>query len=129
MKPEVLIWSGGLFHLAFVVFHLTFWKLFRWRTELDKLTSLNRAVVQVLNLSLTFVFIIFSYISLMHASALLQTDLGRALTLAIAVFWYLRAIQQVVFFGLRKTLSVVFFVVVVAGGTLYASAWIASLPA
>ena len=125
MNAELLIWSGGLFHVAFVVFHLTFWKLFRWESELAKLTALNRAAVQVLNISLTLVFIVFAYVSLMHTSALLETGLGRSLTLSIAVFWYLRAIQQVVFFGLRKTLSVVFFVVVLVGGTLYAFAWIA----
>ena len=126
MKPELLIWAGGLFHLAFVVFHLTFWKLFRWDTELAKLTSLNRATVQVLNLALTVVFVIFSYLSLTHAPEMVGTDLGRSLTLAIAVFWYLRAVLQVAFFGLRKTLSVVFFAAVLVGGTLYAYAWIVS---
>ena len=126
MKPELLIWSGGLFHVAFVVFHLTFRKLFRWDTELAKMTSLNRAVVPVLNLSLTVVFVIFSYLSLMHAPEMVQTELGRTLTLAIAVFWYLRAVQQIVFFGLRRTPSLVFFLVVVCGGTLYALAWIVS---
>ena len=126
MKPELLIWAGGLFHLAFVVFHLTFWKLFRWDTELAKLTSLNRATVQVLNLALTVVFVIFSYLSLTHAPEMVGTDLGRSLTLAIAVFWYLRAVLQAAFFGLRKTLSVVFFAVVLVGGTLYAYAWIVS---
>jgi len=54
VKPELLIWAGGLFHLAFVVFHLLFRKLFRWDTELAKLTSLNRAVVPVLNISLVY---------------------------------------------------------------------------
>lgn len=126
MKPELLIWSGGLFHVAFVVFHLTFRKLFRWDTELAKMTSLNRAVVPVLNLSLTVAFVIFSYLSLMHAPEMVQTELGRTLTLAIAVFWYLRAVQQIVFFGLRRTPSLVFFLVVVCGGTLYALAWIVS---
>ena len=124
MKPELLIWTGGLFHVAFVVFHLTFWKLFRWDTELAKLTSLNRAAVQVLNLALTVVFVIFSYLSLVHASEMVRTDLGRSLTLSIAIFWYLRAVLQIAFFGLRKPLSLVFFVVTLAGGTLYAYAWI-----
>ena len=126
MRPEALIWTGGLFHVAFVVFHLTFWKLFRWNTELARLTSLNRATVQVLNLALTTVFVIFSYLSLAHASEMVRTELGRSLTLAIAVFWFLRAVLQVAFFGLRRTLSLVFFVVVLAGGTLYAYAWIVS---
>jgi hypothetical protein len=123
VKPELLIWSGGLFHVAFVVFHLMFRKLFRWDTELAKLTSLNRAVIPVLNISLTVVFVVFAYFSLMHAPEMVRTELGRTLTLAIAIFWYLRAVQQVVFFGLRKTPSLIFFLVVVVGGSLYAAAW------
>lgn len=126
MKPELLIWSGGLFHVAFVIFHLAFWKLFRWDSELAKLTSLNRAVVQVLNLALTVVFVIFAYLSLTYASEMTRTELGRSLTLSIAIFWYLRAVLQIAFFGIRRSPSIAFFVVVLAGASLYAWAWIVS---
>ena len=50
MAPHTSIVAGGIFCICFALFHLAFWKLFRWETELAKLTSLNRAVVQVLNL-------------------------------------------------------------------------------
>ena len=122
MRPETLVAAGGLFSGAFAVFHLFFWKLFRWRSELAKLSSLNRAVVQVLNLCLTFVFVVFAYISLVHASELVASELGRSLLLLIAAFWYLRAVEQIFFFGLRKPLSVVFLVLFLAGGSLYATA-------
>ena len=122
MSSESLLAAGGILTAAFAVFHLGFWKLFRWKTDLAKLTALNRAVMQVLNLCLTFAFVIFAYISFAHASELLDTGLGKSLLLLIAVFWYLRAIEQIWFFGLRKPLSVVFFVVFIAGGSLYAAA-------
>ena len=122
MRPETLVVAGGLFSGAFAVFHLLFWKLFRWKTELAKLTALNRAVVQVLNLCLTFVFVVFAYISLVHASELVTSELGRSLLLLIAAFWYLRAVEQIFFFGLRKPLSVVFLVLFLVGGSLYATA-------
>ena len=122
MNAEALILAGGVFHVVFAVFHLFFWKLFRWRSELAKLTSLNRAIVQVLNLCLTFVFVVFAYVSLVHTSELLSTALGRSLTVLIAASWYLRALEQIVFFGLRRPLSVVFFLVFLVGGTLYAAA-------
>lgn len=120
MEPNALIFAGGLFSAAFALFHLFFWKLFRWRTELAKLTSLNRAIVQVLNLCLTFVFVILAYVSFVHPTELSTTGLGRSLLLLFAVFWYLRAVEQVVFFGLRKPLSAVFFVLFLVGGSLYA---------
>jgi hypothetical protein len=119
VSPDSYIIAGGVFSAAFAVFHLFFWKLFRWREALAKLTSLNRAVVQVMNLCLTFVFVIFAYLSLAHAAELLSTGLGRTLVVLIAVFWYLRALEQIVFFGLRKPLSIAFLVVFVIGGLLY----------
>jgi hypothetical protein len=66
------------------------------------------------------VFVVFAYLSLVHSVELLSTELGRSLLLFIAVFWYLRAIEQVIFFGLRKRLSIVFFVVFLVVGSLYA---------
>ncbi len=120
MRPETLIVAGGVFSAAFAVFHLFFWKLFRWKTDLATLTSLNRAIVQILNLCLTFVFVIFAYLSLAHSVELLATKLGHSLLFLIAVFWYLRAVEQVLFFGLRRPLSIMFFVLFLVGGLLYA---------
>ena len=122
MRPEMLIAAGGVFCGAFAAFHLCFWKLFRWRSELAKLTSLNRAIVQVLNLCLTFAFVVFAYISLAYPGELIATELGRSLLFLIAVFWYLRAVEQIFFFGLRKPLSVAFLALFLVGGTLYAVA-------
>ena len=124
MRPESAVLIGGAFNVVFAAFHVSFWRLFRWRAELQKLTSLNRAIVQVLNLSLTFAFIVFAYVSLLHSEEMLATPLGRSLLFLIAAFWYLQAAEQIVFFGLRRPLSIAFFVIFVIGGTLYAgSLW------
>jgi len=124
MDPRDLVIAGGVFHAALVVFHLFFWKLFRWKTELAKLTSLNRAVMQVLNLCLTFAFVVFAYLSWVHTDELVSTDMGRALLLLLALFWYSRAAQQIIFFGLRKGLSWAFLAYFLAGGSLYLAAWL-----
>jgi hypothetical protein len=120
MKPETMVIVGGVFSAGFAVFHLLFWKLFRWRTELAKLTSINRSIFQILNLCLTFVFVIFASLSLAYPSELVATDLGRALLLLIAVFWYLRAVEQAWFFGLQRLLSILLFVIFLVVGSLYA---------
>ncbi len=64
--------------------------------------------MQVLNLCLTFVFVIFAYVSIAHAGEMTSTPLGRSLLLLISLFWYLRAAEQIWFFGLRKPLSILF---------------------
>ncbi|MCP3978140.1 MAG: hypothetical protein GY716_02255 [bacterium] len=121
MRPESMIVAGGVFAVGFFAFHVMFWKLFRWKTELAKLTSLNRAVVQVLNLALMFCFVIFAYLSLVYPAELLSTSMGRSLVLLIAALWFLRAVEQIVFFSMKSTLSVLFFLVFLLGGTLYAA--------
>ncbi len=118
MKNLIIV--GGFFHVAFAVFHVFFWKLFDWKKDLGSLTSLNRNVMQILNLSLTFVFIIFAYVSIFNADELLAGGLGSTLLAAIAISWLLRAGYQILFFGLRSKLSMGFFVVFLLGAFIYA---------
>lgn len=99
------IYIGGAFHILFAVFHLFFWKLFRWREELPKLTPLNRQIVQVLNISLTVGFLGVAYISLGYAGVIAGTAAGKATCFAIAAFWLARLVQQFMFFDMKKPAS------------------------
>ena len=114
---------GGIFNVSFAVFHLFFWRLFDWKRDLASLSFINRQVMQILNLCLTFTFLIFAYVSLFHTAELIGTRLGEVLLLLISVFWFLRAVEQVIFFGLKNALSVAFFVAFLVGGLLYAYPW------
>ena len=126
MSATQAIYLGGAFNTALFVFHAFFWRIFRWRDDLASLTSLNRAVMQVLNLCLMFAFAIFAYVSFFHADELLGTPLGRAMLVLIAAFWLLRALQQPVFFRVRGTVNAAFFSLFLVGAALYAwPAWVA----
>ncbi len=114
-----LIKIGGLFNIALAIFHLFFWRLFNWREDLRSLSFLNRGIMQVLNLTLTLVFIAFAYLSLVHTYELYLTTLGRSLLLCISVLFMLRAFMQVVFFRLMHWGSVLLLVLFIAGGLLY----------
>lgn len=116
-----LLLAAGLYHLALAAFHLAFWRLFAWPRDLRHLQPVNRAIMQVLNISLTFVFLFAAYLALFHAPPLLTTDLGRALLAGGTLFWLLRAAQQVLFFRLRHPASILFFVVTLLGATLCAT--------
>lgn len=117
---ELLIKAGGIYNIVLVVFHLFFWRIFNWKDDLRSLTFLNRAIMQVLNLSLTFAFIIFSYISLFHTKELISTPLGQSLLVFMALFWFARSIEQVIFFKLNRWKSIAFFVFFLIGAVLYA---------
>lgn len=118
---KFLIFIGGFFHLAFFVFHLFFWKLFDWKRDLSSLKPINRGIIQVLNLRLTWIFLVFAYISFFHADALLTTALGKAILISIALAWLMRAVEQVVFFKLKSAISAAFFVVFLLGAAIYFS--------
>ena len=117
---ETLIKTGGFYTIGLVIFHLLFWHIFNWKHELKQVSLLNRAIMQVLNISLIFAFIIFTYISLVHTDDLLTSALGHSLLVLMALFWLARAIQQIVFFKLRHWASWAFLLLFLSGAALYA---------
>jgi len=116
---EVTILIGGFYNLGFVVFHLMFWKIFQWKKDLSSLTFINRSVMQILNLCLTFVFLVMAYVSFFHTPELAQTNLGRMLLIGFSLFWFLRMIEQVIFFGMRNRVSVILAVIFFFGSIIY----------
>ena len=120
-----VIHAGGVFNIVFAVLHTMFWQLFDWERDLASLTRINRAVMQILNLCLTFVFLAFAYLSFGHTEELQTTRLGNAFLSLMAFFWLLRAVEQAAFFGLRNRLSSAFFGLFLVGASLYAyPAWL-----
>ena len=116
---ESLITIGGIYCIAFAVFHLLFWRIFNWGEDLRSLSFLNRAIMQVLNLTLTIVFISFAYISLAHTNELLTTPLGKSLLIFISLLWFARAAMQPIFFKLKHWGSTAFLLLFISGGVLY----------
>lgn len=119
----MLIVAAGVFNLAFAVFHLFFWRLFRWDEELPRLGAVNRGIMQVLNLSLTYCFAVSALLLLSFPIAVASTDIGRFLLLAMTGFWLMRAVFQPMFFGLKAPLSLGLFVVLIVGVLLHGAAW------
>jgi hypothetical protein len=95
----MLVKVGGYASLGWLIFHLAFWRLFDWNAELRRLSFVNRSVMQVLNLCLSFVFLLFAVLSLRHTNELLgAVGVGRTLLAGIGVFWLLRLVEQPLFF-------------------------------
>ena len=119
---DILVFMGGAFNLGFALFHLGFWRLFHWKKDLALLTPLNRAVMQILNLCLTFVLFVMAYVSFFHVTEMQATSLGRTLLLAFSLFWFLRMVEQIAFFRERSRLSLAFTFIFLLGSVIYALA-------
>lgn len=120
MDNHAVILLGGFYNIGFALFHLMFWKIFGWKTELSKLRRIHRSVMQVLNLCLTFCFIFFGYISIFQAEEMIASGLGRTLLLFISLFWLVRAVEQIVFFDFKNLTSIAMTILFLLGSCLYA---------
>ena len=117
MKTLIII--GGFFWLGYFVFHIFFWKLFNWKVELNKLHPVNKAIMQVMNLCLMLVFLVFAYISIFHTDELLTTGLGKSILGGIVLFGLFRAVEQVILFDLKPHLSKLFLVITIITTTFF----------
>ncbi|MCL7715716.1 hypothetical protein [Stenotrophomonas mori] len=117
---ELLVRLGGVHSLGFAAFHLGFWKLFGWKGALARLDPVNRAIVQILNLRLVYVFLGMGAVSLAFAHALTATPLGRALLGFMTLFWLGRTLEQFVFLRIHDARVHLLSALFVLGATLHA---------
>lgn len=113
MSKQVWIYICGLHSLLFAVFHMAFWRLFKWKTQLRKMSLVNRATMQVLNTRLIFIFLLFAFLCFVYPRELYATSLGQALLAGISLFWLGRLIEQFIFFRVNNAythlLTLLFF--------------------
>ncbi len=120
MSNDPVLMLCALHSLALAMFHAGFWTLFRWPQTLQQTTLANRAILQIVNIQLIWLFLAVAALCLVYPAELRGTALGRAVLFGMSGFWVLRLIQQFVFLRMRHplvhALSVVFF----AGAVLFA---------
>jgi hypothetical protein len=119
MNTDVLLLLCGIFNFGFAVFHMFFWKVFRWKADLRSLGPANRGIMQVMNLGLIYIFFCLGAATIYYKSVLITTDLGKTVLLFISVFWLIRAAEQLIFFDIKSNFSRILFVIFVAGSLLH----------
>ncbi len=81
-----------LFVLALI--HFAFPKYFNWKEDLSKISLINRQMMKTHTFFLVLILLGMACLSAFYTSELLNTILGKALLLFLAVFWTLRLIAQ-----------------------------------
>lgn len=102
MSEIHIIYICGIYNMLFALFHLFFWKMFKWGTELKKLHFSNKAIMQILNIRITYVFLFMSFIYFYCAKEIVTSELGYVIIVGMGVFWLGRTIEQFVFFNFRS---------------------------
>ncbi|MCA3625882.1 MAG: hypothetical protein IOC49_01460 [Methylobacterium sp.] len=95
-----LVHLAAFLDLALTLFHLAFWRLFRWPQTLQPAGRLNAAVTQVMNIMLTFLFGTVAFTLFWMGPAT-----PAPLLFAAAAFGALRIALQPIYFGLRSRAS------------------------
>ncbi|MEW6402170.1 MAG: hypothetical protein AB1649_10245 [Chloroflexota bacterium] len=95
---KILLRIGGVINLLFVLFHLAMVKPIK--EALATLSPDIQATASTLNIHVAFTLLIFAYLAIFEWRDLLTTHLGNITTIAISLFWFLRGINQVIFYGL-----------------------------
>lgn len=116
---NLLLIIGGIINLFLGIFHLSFWKVFNWPETIASLDFMNLAIIQVLNLHTAFIIFVFAGLSLFCRNELLGSRIGRLVTGTIMVFYLLRAVNQMIFWGTGHPLSWALTAGFVAIGVLY----------
>ena len=120
MRPDVPLLLCALHSFGFAVFHLAFWKLFDWKRELARVGLPTRAITQILNLRLVYVFLGAGTMCLLFPAELRGTPLGRALLWFMVLFWLGRTIEQFVFLRINRPMVHALTVLFVLGAALFA---------
>ena len=112
----ILLRIGGAINLLFVLFHLAMVKPIG--VALASLSPDIRATISTLNIQVAFTLVIFAYFAIFRWRDLLTSRLGNIMAIAISLFWFLRGVNQIVFYGLTAA-SMPLFGLCLVFGLLY----------
>ncbi|MBX2923209.1 MAG: hypothetical protein KF746_13500 [Chitinophagaceae bacterium] len=120
MKMIFIIYMCGVYSLAFALFHIGFWKIFKWNDDLKKLVFANKGIMQILNVQIIYYFLFTAFVCFAFPAELLNTKLGNAFLLGCSLFWLIRAIQQFIFLKSNHYIIRILTVIFIIGTVLFA---------
>ncbi len=119
MSTQTLLLLCALHSFGFAAFHLAFWRLFDWPRSLAGTTRPNRAILQIANLQLVWVFVAVGLACLLYPDEMTTTGPGRALLAGMALFWTIRFVAQLVWLRINHPLVHVLTALFVLGVALF----------
>ncbi|MDR2920809.1 MAG: hypothetical protein LBV72_15790 [Tannerella sp.] len=114
-----LITIGGIYNILFALFHAGFWKMFNWSTELEKLSFNNKWVMQILNVHIIYYLIFTAVICFVFKKELLTTKIGKGFLIGSAGFWFIRAMEQFVYWELSAVSTIIMVLFFLLGAALF----------
>lgn len=114
-----LITIGGIYNILFALFHTGFWKMFNWKAELEKLDFNNKWAMQILNIQTIYYLIFTAVICFVFKNELLTTRVGKWLLIGMAGFWFVRAMEQFVYWEMGAVSTIIMVLFFLSGSGLF----------
>ena len=92
----------GILLIALALVHIIFPKYFNWDKELKSLSLINRQMMTVHTFFIAFTVFLMGLLCLTSSNELIETNLGKKISLGLGIFWTVRLFIQ--FFGYSKDL-------------------------
>ena len=115
-----IIFLCGLYNIGFALFHIGFWRIFNWKKDLQKLNFANKAIMQIFNVQGIYYFFSVAFICFYYPNELQKTSLGRVFLITNALFWVVRAINQVIFLPMNNRVVNLLTIIFILGIVLFA---------
>jgi len=87
----------GILLIALALVHTIFPKYFNWKKELKSLSLINRQMMTVHTFFIAFIVFLMGLLCLTSSNELIETNLGKKISLGLGIFWTVRLLIQ--FFG------------------------------
>lgn len=87
----------GVLLTALALVHVIFPKYFKWKEELRSLSLINRQMMTVHTFFIALVVFLMGLLCLTSTTDLIETKLGKTISLGLGIFWSTRLFIQ--FFG------------------------------
>ncbi|GEM_PF-1350383 len=102
MAIQVLLYIGGVYQLLWAFAHFKFPKQLDWGNALAALDDFNRILMLIFSKLLLFFYLGTALICFIFARELADTNAGLAVLIFLSIYWLVRALLQVQYFGFRK---------------------------
>lgn len=120
MNKELIIYLCGVHSVLFAVFHIFFPKLFKWKEDFKNNSVANRAILQISNLLLIFIFLLMAFLCFFYTNQLLGTEIGNVVLIGFSGFWILRIVTQFIFLPYNKVVIHILTAAFIIGAVLFA---------
>ena len=92
---EIHIQIIGTLLIVLSLIHVIFPSYFNWKSELQHLSLINRQMMTVHTFFIALTVFLIGLLCVTSASDLIETSLGKKISLGLAVFWTIRLFTQI----------------------------------